>query len=167
MTEKKRIRIESNGRCYREGDTRVFIDGEDVSHQISDVVWSIGAHHGLNLSKATITFTGVELAVEYVAEEVESSGPEGVTVVPSAYFDELVADLDALPEPNERAREAARLLRDVVRSPGVEDHELILRDNPELVQQIREGVEEAEAGQTVCLGAFAEHLDDEDGEPGA
>jgi hypothetical protein len=40
---------------------------------------------------------------------------EDVTVVPGPYFDELLADLDAPDEPNERVRKAARLLPGVVR----------------------------------------------------
>jgi hypothetical protein len=46
------------------------------------------------------------------------------------------------------------------------ERERIVHENPELAQQIREGVEEAEAGQTVYLGSFAQYLDDEE-EPGA
>jgi hypothetical protein len=40
---------------------------------------------------------------------------ENVTVVPSEYFDELLADLDAPAEPNERTRAAHRRLRSLVR----------------------------------------------------
>lgn len=115
MTEQKKIRIESNGRSYAEGDTRIFIDGEDVSHQVSDVVWSIGAHHGLNLAKATITFTGAELSVDYIAEKVKTDDEIPVTVLPPEYFDKLVADFEVPDEPNERTITAHRRLRDVVR----------------------------------------------------
>jgi hypothetical protein len=113
VSEKKRIRIESNGRAEVEGDTRVFIDGVDVTRQVYRVTWNIGAHRDENHSRASITFNDVELAVEYVAEELAPS--EQVTAVPAEYFDELVADLDAPDEPNERVKAAARRLPDVVR----------------------------------------------------
>lgn len=41
--------------------------------------------------------------------------------------------------------------------------EQLLHDSPALADQIREGIAEAEAGQTVYLGSFAEHLDDDGG----
>jgi hypothetical protein len=107
MTAKKRIRIVSNGRAGIEGDTRVFIDGEDVSNSLARVEWSISANE---MSRATLTFYPAEVEVEFTA-----AASEDATVVPSEYFDDLVADLDAPDEPNERVRKAARLLPGVVR----------------------------------------------------
>lgn len=43
------------------------------------------------------------------------------------------------------------------------DREALVRDNPALAQQIREGIAQAEAGETVDLGSFAHYLDDEAG----
>lgn len=109
---------------------------------------------------------------DVVGPTADGEREQGATVVPSAYFDELVAALDAPDEPNERVRAAARRLRDVVRRDGdpaesIPEREQLAHDNPALAQQIREGVEEAEAGRTVDLGSFAQYLDDEEGGPGA
>lgn len=70
MSEKKRIRIVSNGRAGNDGDTQVFIDGVDVTNSVTHVAWSLGVDHA---SRATITFTPAALEVEYVAEEREKS----------------------------------------------------------------------------------------------
>lgn len=115
MSEKRRIRIESNGRADRGGDTRVFIDGKDVSETVSHVTWSVGAARDHLMSKATITFIGVELAVDYVAEERKAPAAQSVTVLPPECFDELAAD-EAPEEPNERVRAASRRLPEVVRT---------------------------------------------------
>jgi len=88
VTEKKRIRIVSNGRAGHRGRHAVFIDGVDVTNTVKHVTWSIGANFPKNMSVATVTFTGVELDVEYMAEEIE---------------------------PNERVHKAGRLLPGVVR----------------------------------------------------
>ena len=119
MSKRHRIRIESNGRCGIEGDTRVFIDDQDVTNTVTHVTWSLGTD---SLSRATLTFTGVEVSVDFIADR---SGPEPTlkrdeerTIVSGAYFEKLVADLDEPPEPNERVRAAARRLRDVVRRQG-------------------------------------------------
>jgi hypothetical protein len=173
VSKRHKIRIESNGRCGVEGDTRVFIDGQDVTSSVTHVTWSLGTD---SLSRATLTFTGAEVSVDFIADR---SGPEPTlkrdeerTIVSGAYFEKLVADLDAPDEPNERVRKAARRLRDVVRRAGnaaesIPERERLVHDNPALAQQICEGVEEAKAGRAVSLGSFAQYLDDEGEEPGA
>lgn len=114
MSEKKRIRIVSNG--YTNGGTKVFIDDEDVSGSLAHVAWSIGANER---SRATLTFYPAELQVDFVAASQQGEwrppASESATVVPSEYFDDLAADLDAPDEPNERTREAAKRLRNLVR----------------------------------------------------
>jgi hypothetical protein len=42
------------------------------------------------------------------------------------------------------------------------EREMIVWDNPDLAQEIREGIAEAERGETVDLGSFAGYSDDED-----
>lgn len=42
------------------------------------------------------------------------------------------------------------------------ERERLVHENPELAAQIREGVAEAERGETVDLGSFAQHLDERD-----
>lgn len=116
MSENKRVRIVSNGLHGKPGDTRVFIGDEDVTSKVTRVTWTIGVDEA---SRATITFARGEIELDYVAVEAMPvqlvQSDESKTVVPGAYFEELVADLDAPPEPNERVRKAARRLRDVVR----------------------------------------------------
>jgi len=49
-----------------------------------------------------------------------------------------------------------------MRTPSVDpDREQLLHEDPELITQIQEGIAEAEAGQTVYLGSFAQYLTDE------
>jgi hypothetical protein len=116
MSKQHQIRIESNGKCDREGDTRVFIDGQDVTNSVTHVSWSLGID---SVSRATVTFKEAEVSVDFIADR---SAPTPTlksdlerTVVSGEYFDEIVADLDAPDEPNKRMRKAARLLPGVVR----------------------------------------------------
>lgn len=44
----------------------------------------------------------------------------------------------------------------------VPERERLVHENPELAEQIREGIAEAERGETVDLGSFAQHLDERD-----
>jgi hypothetical protein len=46
--------------------------------------------------------------------------------------------------------------------PGApNEREQLVHDDPELAEQIREGIAQADRGETVDLGSFAQHLDDE------
>lgn len=42
------------------------------------------------------------------------------------------------------------------------ERERLVRDDPELAAQIREGIAQAERGETVDLGSFAQYLDGDD-----
>jgi len=44
----------------------------------------------------------------------------------------------------------------------VPERERLVHDDPVPAAQIREGIAEAEAGRTVDLGSFAQHLDEGD-----
>jgi hypothetical protein len=44
----------------------------------------------------------------------------------------------------------------------IPERERIIHDNPELAAQIREGIAQAERGETVDLGSFAHHLDNDE-----
>lgn len=46
---------------------------------------------------------------------------------------------------------------------AIPERERLVHDDPALAEQIREGIAEAEAGETVGLGSFAEHLDGDGG----
>lgn len=41
----------------------------------------------------------------------------------------------------------------------IPERERLVHDDPELAARIREGIEQAERGETVDLGSFAQHLD--------
>lgn len=42
----------------------------------------------------------------------------------------------------------------------IAERERTVRDDPELAAQVREGIAQAERGETVDLGSFAQHLDE-------
>lgn len=44
----------------------------------------------------------------------------------------------------------------------IAERERTVRDDPELAAQVREGIAQAERGETVDLGSFAQHLDESD-----
>lgn len=43
----------------------------------------------------------------------------------------------------------------------IHPREQAVHDDPELAAQIREGIEQAERGETIDLGSFAQYLDNE------
>jgi predicted transcriptional regulator len=45
---------------------------------------------------------------------------------------------------------------------SIPEREMIVWRNPDLAAEIREGIAEAERGETVDLGSFAQYSDDED-----
>jgi hypothetical protein len=59
----------------------------------------------------------------------------------------------------ERNVDGVLLLIPVVSIP---EREMIVWRNPDLATEIREGIAEAERGETVDLGSFAQYSDDED-----
>ena len=44
----------------------------------------------------------------------------------------------------------------------IPERERLVHENPELAEQVREGIAQAERGETVDLGSFAQHLDESD-----
>lgn len=47
---------------------------------------------------------------------------------------------------------------------SIPEREMLVWENPQLAEQVRQGVADAEAGRTVYLGSFAQYLDDPDNE---
>ena len=43
---------------------------------------------------------------------------------------------------------------------SIPEREMLVWENPQLAEQVRQGVADAEAGRTVYLGSFAQYLDD-------
>jgi hypothetical protein len=66
--------------------------------------------------------------------------------------------------PGRRYRVYANMDGVVVLEPvvSIPEREMLVWEKPELAQQIREGIAEAEAGRTTDLGSFAQFLTDED-----
>ncbi len=67
-------------------------------------------------------------------------------------------------KPGRRYRVYANVDGLVVLEPvvSIPEREMLVWENPELAQQIREGVAEAEAGETADLGSFAQFLTEGD-----
>lgn len=61
MSQRKRVRIESNGDVLPAGSTRVFIDDVDVTSSVYAVSWRIAANEA---SRAEVTFINVEVKAE-------------------------------------------------------------------------------------------------------
>jgi len=59
--------------------------------------------------------------------------------------------------------QVAPLERPMLRA-DIPERERAVHDDPELAEQIRRGIDEAERGETVDRGSFAQYLDDDDDE---
>jgi hypothetical protein len=46
----------------------------------------------------------------------------------------------------------------------ITEREQLVHDDPELAEQIREGIAQAERGETIDLGSFAQYLGDDEPE---
>lgn len=66
MTDKTRVRIESNGRVG--SDTHVLIDGHDVTNSVSAVTW----HLGVDEEPATAVITFLDVQIDAEADAVDA-----------------------------------------------------------------------------------------------
>lgn len=93
-----------------------------------------------------------------VVHVVRTEGPTSEVFAGPFTGDEAHAWIEANRTDHWTMCQVATLQRPVV----VPERERLVHENPELAAQIREGITEAERGETADLGSFAQYLDDED-----
>lgn len=93
-----------------------------------------------------------------VVHVVRHEGPTSEVFAGPFTGDEAQAWIEANRTPAWTMCQVATLERPVV----VPERERLVHENPALAAQIREGVAQAERGETVDLGSFAQHLDEGD-----
>jgi len=98
--------------------------------------------------------------VKRVVHVVRLEGPTSEVFAGPFTGGEAEAWIDANRTPAWTMVQVAPLERPAV----IPEHERLVRENPELAQQIREGIAEAGRGETVDLGGFSQYLDGGDGD---